>query len=186
VRKSLEKRLEEQLSHVSNEEYRACLRRRGIIPLADVEIALEEGKEETVAEYLALWPAPDPSIIIRLAEQGDLAALSDYLDRNPGPDPSILKRLAKTLDPGVNGDPDWRLVFQRRRAGNPVTSDEALMNLIWVGSEAIELYERLITEGHEPRGLWKRVRGEIGDKHGLKDRLVQKAIATIKAIRKAK
>ncbi|MBZ6079178.1 hypothetical protein [Microvirga puerhi] len=186
MRKSREKQLEEQFSHLSDDEYQALLRRHRIVPLAKVDIALEAGDEATIAEYLALSPVPDHETILRLAGQGDMATLSDYLNRTPGPNSTTIQRLARMLDPGLNGDPDWQLVFRRRRAGNPVAADEAMMNLIWVGNEAIERYESLIRDGHNSRGLWKRVRGEIGDKHRLKDRTVLKAIAEVRALRRAK
>jgi hypothetical protein len=120
----------------------------------------------------------------RALELGDPSGVAHHLRETPDLDRNIVLRLAEMLEPSDDGDPTWRLRFERRRAGNPGNKLETEVNLILLAVKAEGLHARACSfRCLNKAALRKRVNGHIADRYGVSDAQVE---AALKLYRKRK
>ena len=96
----------------------------------------------------------------------------------------MLDAIADLFDPDVeNGD--QKLIFARRRAGNPksATGTAAEIERMMIGADLRRLYREMLAEGHSRHGLKKRVSDVIGERYDKKGSSIDKLWAVIDAER---
>ena len=111
----------------------------------------------------------------RALERGNAEGVAEYLRETPSPDRRFLLELADVLVPGPHGHPDWRLVFQHRRPGNPKSSFDTEWNLYVLGKSAERFHaraKRMLKSG----SLRKRVNGRLAQRYNVSDAQVEAAL----------
>jgi hypothetical protein len=132
----------------------------------------------------ALWNVPPMPMDRRLSVLAErlrmLAELLrsgevDKIELNARRDLLDLDALADILDPAIDNG-DQKLVFTRRRAGNPKAAmgEMGRIECLIISMECGRLYDEWIGEGRNPRGLKKLVSDAIGKRVGKKGATIDK------------